>query len=112
MSATIINKMLVKAVYENDLCRVNDLLLLGANPNYTYKRNGVSGNLIRVCLQYKFIEILRALLNYGATTSTTMKRDLLSEVSHKEKELIALIESIKPIKSQLANSKFKLSEYV
>ena len=100
MSATIINKMLVRAVYENDICRVNELLMMGADPNYTYKRKGLPCNLLKVCLQYKFVEILKSLLKNGASINLAMKNDLLSEVNYEDRELIELLESIVPVKSK------------
>ena len=100
MSATIINKMLVRAVYDNDICRVNELLVMGADPNYTYKRKGMSCNLPKVCLQYKFTEILKSLLRNGASINLAMKNDLLSEINYEDRELIDLLESIVPAKSK------------
>lgn len=111
MGATIINKMLVRAVYENDISRVNELLLMGADPNYTFKRKGKSCNLLKVCMQQRYVEVLKSLIQYGAGVTASLKNDLLCELHHKEKELISLVERMEPLRNAL-NDKVKQTEFV
>ena len=98
--------MLVRAVNENDKCRVIELLIMGADPNYSYRHKGLSCNLFKVCIQLKLIDIFKTLLCHGAIINATMKNELLDELDSQDEEFLAVVKSIEPVKTK---SKHNLS---